>query len=71
MRKREFSAVSILVLLEVPLRPSLIPAPLPENSVSILVLLEVPLRPFQAKLLRKGHLEFQSLFCWKFLLGRW
>ena len=39
-------------------------------SVSILVLLEVPLRLAQDTQASIANLEFQSLFCWKFLLGR-
>ena len=62
--------VSILVLLEVPLRPAV--ATKAKDllvQVSILVLLEVPLRPNTDRLRAIAELEFQSLFCWKFLLG--
>ena len=63
--------VSILVLLEVPLRPVY-----GKNiwwtckcMVSILVLLEVPLRPSPVSSSLTISGSFQSLFCWKFLLG--
>ena len=92
-RTSSLRPVSILVLLEVPLRPRRVLHSPGYNRVSILVLLEVPLRqgwsdesdsPYgcfnpcfvgsssQAHLLPPPFLinqQFQSLFCWKFLLG--
>ena len=65
-----FLFVSILVLLEVPLRPSENqPWFPPSNPVSILVLLEVPLRLTADRSKHQARRMFQSLFCWKFLLG--
>ena len=64
--------VSILVLLEVPLRLiEMLQDTIKYKLVSILVLLEVPLRPNTERLRAIAELEFQSLFCWKFLLGQY
>ena len=56
--------------MEVPLRPEILHLLTAQFRVSILVLLEVPLRPgkYFANVLQRH--QFQSLFCWKFLLGR-
>ena len=64
-----FKRVSILVLLEVPLRPYYVYRYIGDDDVSILVLLEVPLRLKVILYEKYDTQKFQSLFCWKFLLG--
>ena len=69
LRVTSSKVVSILVLLEVPLRPGGGLRAEAARDVSILVLLEVPLRPRRARIRGEAVELFQSLFCWKFLLG--
>ncbi len=61
--------VSILVFVEVSLRPVWAQYWSWESRVSILVFVEVSLRPEALSSASKQEIMFQSLFSWKYLLG--
>ncbi len=62
--------VSILVILDVALKPELCAGDRPGRIVSILVILDVALKPYGLCLLLGGGAVFQSLLSWMSLLNR-